>query len=221
MATLGQQFKQARNERGLSIEDVAFQTHIPASRVRDMEMDDLSQFGNLTYARGFLKLYGEFLGMDLSDYLSQFRTQEFAHASGHEYVRTASATGNLPAAVFVDRGRARRPGLYLLAAAGLVATLIVWWARRDNENTETASSGNKAAPVVEKSAPAPVPPPAVVPPPAPIEVKPAPEVAAVEQNPPEPAPPVASEAPPVIPPAPPVPGKPVVPPKAKVIEEEP
>ena len=39
-----------------------------------------------------------------------FRTEEFAHASGHEYVQTANATNNLPTAVVMDQGRSRRPG---------------------------------------------------------------------------------------------------------------
>ncbi len=127
MKTIGQQLQHARTARGLSIDDVAFQTRIPAAKLRDMENDDLSRFANLTYARGFLKLYSAFLDLDLGDYLGQFRTDEFAHASGHEYVQTASATQNLPAAVITGQGRARRPGLYVLAAVAGSAGAVIWW----------------------------------------------------------------------------------------------
>ena len=218
MATIGQQLKQARNERGLSIEDVAFQTRIPAARVRDMEGDDLSHFANLTYARGFLKLYGEFLELDLSDYLGQFRTEEFAHASGHEYVQTAKATQNLPSAVFVDHGRARRSGLYMLAVAVLVAGGIVWWNRGGDEEPEQEAK----APVAEQTPPPPPEvPPAPVEPPAPPGLEPPPEL--VVEEPPAPVPPPVTEIPSVSPPVvesvtpPDLPG---TPPKAKVIEEE-
>jgi len=200
MATIGQQFRRAREERGLCIEDVAFHTRIPAARLRDMEGDDLSRFANLTYARGFLKLYGEYLEMDLSDYLAQFRTEEFAHASGHEYVQTAQATQNLPAAVVVDHGQARRPGLYVLALVVLTAGAVVWWNNRDG----AAESGTTAAQATPPPAPKPdenaavMMPPAAPPPPVAVEV-----TAVFPRQEPEPAP---DKTPP---------------PKAKVVEEEP
>jgi cytoskeletal protein RodZ len=207
MATIGQQLKIARNERGLTIEDVAFQTRIPAGRVRDLEGDDLSKFANLTYARGFLKLYGEFLELDLSDYLSQFRTEEFAHASGHEYVQTAQATGNLPAAVFLDHGRARRPGLYLLAAAALAAGAVVWWNKGDDAKEAEKAEAAKPAPA-EPDKPAAVAKPVT----PPVAAAPLPEpVPAVE--------PVTVDEPATAPPVEPAP-KPGPAPKAKVVVEE-
>ena len=165
MATIGQQLQHARLALELSVEDVTFQTRIPAGLVRAMEKDDLSHFANLTYARGFLKLYSQFLGLDISEHLSQFSTQEFSHASGHEYVQTANATMNLPAALFSDGGRSRRPGLYILLLVALAAGGVIWWNNRDNGITagsggaeseaastavaaETDSAKGGAAPVV-------------------------------------------------------------------------
>jgi cytoskeleton protein RodZ len=144
MRTIGQQFQSARKERGLSIEDVTFHTRIPAARVKDMENDDLSRFANLTYARGFLKLYAAYLELDLSDYLGQFRTEDFAHASGHEYVQTANATNNLPTAVAVDQARSRRPGTYLLGLAMLTAGVIVWM----NHTPDEKDGGQEPATVM-------------------------------------------------------------------------
>lgn len=221
MASIGQQLKNARNERGLTIEEVAFQTRIPAGRVRDLEGDDLSKFANLTYARGFLKLYGEFLELDLSDYLSQFRTEEFAHASGHEYVQTAQATRNLPGAVFLNHGRARRPGLYLLAAAALAAA-VIWWNQGDDaKEAEKTEAANPAPAVPDKPAAAAKPEP-VTPPVAAVPLpKPVPE--AVPEPVREPAPavePVAVGEPAAAPPVEAAP-KPGPAPKAKVVLEEP
>jgi cytoskeleton protein RodZ len=230
MATIGQQLKHARTERTLTVEDVAFHTRIPAARVRDMENDDLSRFANLTYARGFLKIYGEYLDLNLSEYLGQFQTEEFAHASGHEYVQTANATHNLPAAVFTDDGRTRRPGLYLLVAAVAMAGGIVWWSNRGHGDPELSapSQVTAASPSVEAShTPASAPPASArsasgqshaadeagpLPPPPPAQ-----EVAS--------APPSTTEIPqaPVEASAPAAPAHPPVskgpPPKAKVIEE--
>lgn len=227
MVTIGQQLKIARNERGLTIEDVAFQTRIPAARVRDLEGDDLSKFANLTYARGFLKLYGEFLELDLSDYLSQFRTEEFAHASGHEYVQTAQATRNLPAAVFLDYGRAQRPGLYLLAAAALTAGAVIWWNRGADEKEGAVAEKPQPA-ALEPDKPevlaetSPVTPPA---PGASVPVEPAPAAPVPEASPatlsaaPAVEPMAASRTP--IPQPEEAPAKSGPPPKAKVVLEDP
>ena len=85
---------QARN---LAIEDVAFETRIPHQRLSEMENDDLSNFANLTYAKGFLKLYSKYLDLDLSDYLDEFDTSAIAAVTGHEYIQTASAVRILSA----------------------------------------------------------------------------------------------------------------------------
>lgn len=74
---------------GWSVEDVAFQTHIPAARIRDLENDDLSKFANLTYAKSFLRLYSRHVNLDIEDYLDQFDTRALSNVTGREYARTA------------------------------------------------------------------------------------------------------------------------------------
>jgi cytoskeleton protein RodZ len=204
MRTIGQHFQNAREEHGLSIEDVAFHTRIPAARVKDMENDDLSRFANLTYARGFLKLYAAYLELDLSDYLGQFRTEDFAHASGHEYVQTANATNNLPTAVVVGQVRSRRPGMYLLGLVVLAAGTVIWM----NHDPDGKVGQPKVAAEEPPEAPAPEPPPA----------EQEPDAAAVVEE---------AEQPllPLVQPEPPAAintstaTNPATPPKAKIIEE--
>jgi cytoskeleton protein RodZ len=221
MATIGKRLKHARDERGLTVEDVAFHTRIPAARVRDMENDDLSRFANLTYARGFLKIYAEYLQLDLGDYLGQFHTEEFAHASGHEYVQMANATQNLPpAAVFADRGRTRQPGLYLLVVAILAAGGVVWWNSRADREEEARTPILPAAVIPPPGGAGPISPLAVTPGPTPEATAPpsvpleSPSVPVSEMasTASAPAPPPAEQAGPATHGGPP--------PKAKVIEEE-
>ena len=88
--SVGKKLMAARTQRGLLVEDVAFKTHIPAARLRDLENDDFSNFANLTYAKGFLKIYSRYLNLDLDDYLDQFSTSEFANISGHDYIQSAN-----------------------------------------------------------------------------------------------------------------------------------
>jgi cytoskeletal protein RodZ len=172
MPSIGQQLSHARKARDLTPEDVAFHTRIPANRVRDLENDDLSKFANLTYARGFLKIYSRFLDLDISDYLDQFSSADFATASGHEYVQTANATHNLPQAVFTDYGRARSPGLYILIVALLAGGGIFWWSNRGG-NTDNQSPGPPSNPPPASNPQTASNP---KPPPVPVPVEPSPEV---------------------------------------------
>ena len=195
--------------------------------VRDMESDDLSRFANLTYARGFLKLYSQFLGLDIAEHLSQFSTQEFSHASGHEYVQTAKATMNLPAAVFNDSGSNRQPGLYILLMLALAGGGVYWWNNRGGETSgsgreNTESAAGKPPPA---SAPAEEVNSAPLTPPAELSSSPPAETAANATPVPATEPAVSAPLPPppaatdsaVKPPAPPAPAKP---PKAVVVEED-
>ncbi len=216
MASIGQQLQQSRLALELSVDDVTFRTRIPAGLVRDMENDDLSHFANLTYARGFLKLYSHFLGLDISDYLSQFSTHEFSHASGHEYVQTANATMNLPAAVITGHGKSRRPGLFILLLIAFGAGGVVWWNNRDAGETPDSGGVQQAEPAgatpAANSAGDSVPPPAVAetPPPAVGEptVPPAPSPTIPSAT--DPVPSVPADTPPV---------PPAKPPKAVVVDE--
>lgn len=69
--TLGQRLKAARETRGLSLADAAHETRIPMQRLQHLESENLAAFGSMTYARSFLKLYSDFLGVDASAVLDE------------------------------------------------------------------------------------------------------------------------------------------------------
>lgn len=68
-ATFGQMLTAAREKRGLSIEDAAHETRIPAQRLRLLESDNIAGFGSMTYARAFIRDYSEFLEVNADDLL--------------------------------------------------------------------------------------------------------------------------------------------------------
>ncbi|MDZ4401998.1 helix-turn-helix domain-containing protein [Prosthecobacter sp.] len=70
-ATFGQMLTAAREKRGLSIEDAAHETRIPAQRLRHLESGNFAAFGNMTYARSFIRQYSDFLGVDASAMLEE------------------------------------------------------------------------------------------------------------------------------------------------------
>lgn len=70
-ATFGRMLTAAREKRGLSIEDAAHQTRIPAQRLRYLESGNIAAFGSLTYARSFMRQYSDFLEVDASSMLEE------------------------------------------------------------------------------------------------------------------------------------------------------
>lgn len=118
MLTIGKQLAQARLTRKASIEDIAFETRIPARKLREMENDDLSNFANLTYAKGFLKLYSRHLGLDFSDYLDQFDTSALASVNGHEYAVSLSVQKRSmpPGAAYAPPTGSKLPVLTVVSA---------------------------------------------------------------------------------------------------------
>ncbi len=74
--SIGRNLLIARKARGLSPEDAAFLTHIPAARLTELENDDYSGFANRVYAKGFIRIYSRFLGIDLSRELDAFDTSD-------------------------------------------------------------------------------------------------------------------------------------------------
>lgn len=72
MTTLGQQLQQIRSGKGLSEEEVAAETCIPASIIKALESDNYASFNSVTYLKNFLSTYGRFLEVDISDHLKRF-----------------------------------------------------------------------------------------------------------------------------------------------------
>jgi transcriptional regulator with XRE-family HTH domain len=68
--------KQRREARHLSIEQVAGQTRIRTHYLLALENDDLSAIPSMPQARGFLRIYTEFLGLNPAEIFSSGRSDE-------------------------------------------------------------------------------------------------------------------------------------------------
>lgn len=64
MPSLGDEFRVAREARGLSLSDVAEQLHIRSTYLQAIEEEDWPSIGAAVYVRGFLRTYARFLGLD-------------------------------------------------------------------------------------------------------------------------------------------------------------
>ncbi|MGC1376342.1 MAG: RodZ domain-containing protein [Anaerolineales bacterium] len=80
MPTIGQQLKQARESRGLSMKQVVQATRIRVHYLEAMETDDFSTLPSAAQARGFLRSYADFLGLNADDLISRQRNETGAIA---------------------------------------------------------------------------------------------------------------------------------------------
>ena len=71
--TIGQQLKQAREARNLTLNKVTQATHIQARFIEAMEAGDFESLPSPVQARAFLRLYAEFLELSLDDLIARQR----------------------------------------------------------------------------------------------------------------------------------------------------
>lgn len=61
---LGRYLRQTREARGLSLAEVSQDTHVRTQYLQGIEQGDLSRLPEPVYVRGFVKRYGDYLGLD-------------------------------------------------------------------------------------------------------------------------------------------------------------
>lgn len=75
MPTVGEQLREAREARKLTIAQVVKVTRIRSYYLEAMEADDLSTMPSAVQARGFLRAYAEFLGLNPSELIGNARAE--------------------------------------------------------------------------------------------------------------------------------------------------
>ncbi|MBI1793192.1 MAG: helix-turn-helix domain-containing protein [Chloroflexi bacterium] len=73
--TIGQKLGQARQQKRLSIEQVSAATRIRPHYLEALERDDLSAIPSAAQARGFLRIYADFLGLNATPMPRQSNSQ--------------------------------------------------------------------------------------------------------------------------------------------------
>lgn len=97
--TVGDRLKAAREEKGLSLEDIAAQTRIPQRHLESIEIADWEKLPAPTYTVGFAKSYASAVGLDRTDIGDQLREemggQRFA-SSQAEVIEAADPARTMP-----------------------------------------------------------------------------------------------------------------------------
>ena len=148
--SVGERLRAAREEKGLSLEDIAAQTRIPRRHLEAIEGADWDRLPAPTYTIGFARSYASVVGLDRADVADQLRGE----MGGSRATTTAEVFE--PA----DPARTMPKGLVIGAILAVIVIILVmsWLSRRSLEQPDE-SAANTAAP----AAPA-TPPPAAAPP---------------------------------------------------------
>ncbi len=85
-APLSETLKAAREARGLTLEDAAHATRIPVPRLRQLETGNYAAFGNMAYARGFIRLYGRYLDVDAQEFSTGLPDPVLGGPSDYRYL---------------------------------------------------------------------------------------------------------------------------------------
>ena len=70
--TLGEKLRQAREERGISLSEVAEQTRISSLYLESIENDDYKPLPGGIFNKGFVKSYARFIGLDENEALQDY-----------------------------------------------------------------------------------------------------------------------------------------------------
>lgn len=80
METMGQQFRAARERKGMTLSRAAALTRIKIQHLEMMERDDFSAMPAPAYAKGFIRMYATFLGLDSVPLVQEYNDVHLATA---------------------------------------------------------------------------------------------------------------------------------------------
>jgi cytoskeletal protein RodZ len=139
--TLGEKLRQAREERGISIREVAEQTRISSLYLESIENDNFKPLPGGIFNRGFVKSYAKFVGVDeneaLQDYArliaeSEFRDEEHQRVYKPEVLTDDNASSSMiPTIIFA--------GIILALMTSGILFLVNYI---QNQPDEPAGAGN-------------------------------------------------------------------------------
>lgn len=75
METLGQKFRAAREKKRITLSKAAASTRIKIQNLEMMESDDFTRMPAPTYAKGFIRIYANFLGLDPAPLVQEYVDQ--------------------------------------------------------------------------------------------------------------------------------------------------
>lgn len=119
--TLGEKLRQAREERDISISEVAEQTRISPLYIEAIENDDYSPLPGGIFNKGFIKSFAKFVGVDEEEALQDYSRQLSQQNEGQP---EADAKTYRPEVLTDDRSRSSLLPTIIFAA--IILGLMTW-----------------------------------------------------------------------------------------------
>jgi cytoskeleton protein RodZ len=140
VVTAGQRLREAREAKGVSLEEIAAQTRIPTRHLASLEVGDWDKLPAATYSIGFAKNYASVVGLDRNEIGDQLRSEMGGS-------RPVFATPEVYEAA--DPARTMPKGLVFgaLALLVLVVLALMWVNNRSLEADPAAEAAKLETPV--------------------------------------------------------------------------
>jgi cytoskeletal protein RodZ len=137
LLTAGQRLRAAREEKGLSLENVASETRIPQRHLESLETGDWDRLPAPTYTIGFAKSYASAVGLDRADIGEQLREE-----MGGTRPDSSTVEHFEPA----DPARSMPRWLVLSAAVAILLIVLVFaWIRNRSVSEQPAETAQQAS----------------------------------------------------------------------------
>ncbi|MCQ4346145.1 DUF4115 domain-containing protein [Pseudomonas stutzeri] len=133
----GETLRQAREERGWQLAEVAAQLNLTAHALSQLEAGEFERLPGHTFARGYIRAYAKLLGLDQAELVGAFDRYTGTDASGS----TVHSLGQVPEPL-----RLSRTLLRLVSAVLLLLLLLLgyfWWQERPERLSELGVFGLK------------------------------------------------------------------------------
>jgi cytoskeletal protein RodZ len=152
--TVGRRLQKARQEKKLTIDEVAAATKIRPERIVDLEADDLTHFPSLVYARSFLVKYAHFLGLDIQEDLENFQVNRAVGFGEFKYLTAVPPPKYRAEPRFNQPAKKMAPPLILAVIAVLIligVPLVAFFAVNLSRLSPTEEEQIKTAATLAKS----------------------------------------------------------------------
>lgn len=147
MESVGEFFRQVRETKGLTVDEVASKTRIRTDFVKALEEGNFAKLPDQVFARGFVRSYARSLGLDEEDAIHRF-----IQSAGAFYEKQGERERLRQRQVEEERRRKANRKAVGIAIAVAIVTLI-FLLSREQSSTLVRRSGSDAPPPSKKSAP--------------------------------------------------------------------
>jgi len=166
--TIGEELRNARRARGVTIEQISNVTKISPSVLRALEADDLAKLPGWVFTRGFLKSYAREVGLDPDRTVETFLAQVTPPQEPSDGRARAERDVEEPRGIPEDPERSTDLGQMIAVAVIVIAAVAYLGLQNRSMPARAAAATSSAAPVSAAPTDAPVGTAGVATPPKPV-----------------------------------------------------